>query len=222
METFSAATSPPTTAAAAPTVPRALLFSVFTLSGISALIYQMIWQRALFTIYGCNVESVAMVVTAFMVGLGLGSLAGGWVSERTRFPLVLLFSIAEFGIGFYGLVSLSLFHWVGDLTLGAGALLTGVLAFALIFLPTLLMGATLPLLVAQQVRETAAVGRSVSWLYFVNTLGAALGAFFAVFVCLGRFGESGSVRLAAILNAVVATIVLIAWMAHRKGAAAHE
>ncbi len=207
--------------AVAPTVPRALLFSVFTISGISALIYQMIWQRALFTIYGCNVESVAMVVTAFMVGLGLGSLAGGWVSERSRVPLVLLFSLAEFGIGFYGLISLQLFHWVGDLTLGAGALLTGVLAFALIFLPTLLMGATLPLLVAQQVRETAAVGRSVSWLYFVNTLGAALGAFIAVFFCLGRFGESGSVLLAAILNAAVATVILLAWMLHRKGAS-HE
>ncbi len=204
-----------------PTVPRALLFAVFTLSGISALIYQMIWQRALFTIYGCNVESVAMVVTAFMVGLGLGSLAGGWISERSQVPLVVLFAAAEFGIGAYGLVSLSLFHAVGEMTLGAGALLTGGLAFALIFLPTLGMGATLPLLVAQQVQETAAVGKSVSWLYFVNTLGAALGAFLAGFFCLGRFGESGSVRLAAVLNATVATVVLVTYYARRKGGA-HE
>ena len=221
MATTSQDSFPIPLAASAPTVPRALLFFVFTISGISALIYQMIWQRALFTIYGCNVESVAMVVTAFMVGLGLGSLAGGWVSERSRLPLVLLFSLAEFGIGLYGLLSLRLFHWVGDLTLGAGALLTGALAFALIFLPTLLMGATLPLLVAQQVKETSAVGRSVSWLYFVNTLGAALGAFIAVFFCLGRFGESGSVRLAAVLNAAVATIILLVWMSRRKGVS-HE
>jgi predicted membrane-bound spermidine synthase len=202
-------------ASASPTVPRSLLFAVFTVSGISALIYQMIWQRALFTIYGCNVESVAMVVAAFMVGLGLGSLAGGVVSKHPRVPLVLLFSLAELGIGVYGLLSLKLFRWVGDLTLGANALMTGVLAFALIFIPTLLMGATLPLLVAQQVRETASVGRSVSWLYFVNTLGAGIGAILAVFVFLGRLGASGSVLLAATLNGVAALLILITWFLRR-------
>ena len=51
-----------------------VVFVVFVLSGISALLYQMIWQRALLTLYGSNVESVAMVVTAFMVGLGIGNV----------------------------------------------------------------------------------------------------------------------------------------------------
>lgn len=199
-----------------PTVPRSLLFAVFTVSGVSALIYQMIWQRALFTIYGCNVESVAMVVAAFMVGLGLGSLAGGAISNRPGVPLILMFSLAEIGIGLYGLISLKLFSYVGDLTLGAGALMTGLLAFALIFIPTLFMGATLPLLVAQQVKETASVGQSVSWLYFVNTLGAALGAFFAVFFCLGRLGESGSIKLAASLNGLAAVVILLTWISRRK------
>lgn len=199
-----------------PTIPRSLLFAVFTLSGVSALIYQMVWQRSLFTIYGCNVESVAMVVAAFMVGLGLGSLAGGAVSKRPGTPLVLLFAVAELGIGLYGVFSLHLFHLVGEITLGANALMTGLLAFVLIFIPTLFMGATLPLLVAQQVKETASVGRSVSWLYFVNTLGAGLGAFLAVFVCLGRLGASGSVRLAAALNVLAALTILILWIFRRK------
>lgn len=196
--------------------PRILLFLVFTVSGISALLYQMIWQRALFTIYGCNVESVAMVVTAFMVGLGIGSLAGGMVSTHPKLPLVLLFSIAELGIGLYGIFSLKLFQVVGDLTLQVSSLMTGVLAFALIFIPTLFMGATLPLLVSHQVRETGSVGKSVSWLYFVNTLGAGIGAFLAVFVFLGRLGQAGSVRLAAILNASAALIILFTWLIRRK------
>ncbi len=208
--------TPPSASPAPPSVPSLVLFAVFTVSGVSALLYQLVWQRALLTIYGSNVESVAMVVTAFMLGLGLGSLAGGQISHRGSLPLVLLFSLAELGIGLYGLFSLKLFHLVGDLTLGVGSLMTGLLAFALIFIPTLLMGATLPLLVAHQVRETGAVGRSVSWLYFVNTLGAGLGAFLAAFWFLGQFGQSGSVKLAALLNAVASLTILAVWISRKK------
>src|SRR5688572_22327086 len=131
--------------------PRAVLFPVFVLSGISALIYQLVWQRMLLMIYGSNVESVAMVVAAFLMGLGIGSLLGGWLSENSRMPLVLCFSAAELGVGAYGLGSVDLFHWIGGMTGDVGPAMTGVLAFALVFLPTLLMGATLPLLVAHQV-----------------------------------------------------------------------
>ena len=60
--------------AAASEVPVA---AIFVLSGFAALVYQVAWQRALFTIYGVDVESATVVVTAFMLGLGLGSLAGG-------------------------------------------------------------------------------------------------------------------------------------------------
>jgi len=188
-----------------------ILHGVFILSGISALIYQLVWQRALLTIYGSNVESVAMVVAAFLAGLGIGSLAGGWISQSTRAPLVLLFGLAELGVGAYGLVSLKLFDAVGAITSAqAHGLTTGALVFLLVFLPTLLMGATLPMLVAHQVRDTAHVGQSVSRLYFVNTLGAALGAFIAAKWLLGGFGMSGTVHIAASLNALAALIVFIA------------
>ncbi len=187
-----------------------ILHGVFILSGISALIYQLVWQRALLTIYGSNVESVAMVVAAFLAGLGIGSIVGGWISKSTRAPLVLLFGLAELGVGAYGLISLKLFDAVGDLTsVQSHGLTTGALVFLLVFLPTLLMGATLPMLVAHEVRDTAHVGESVSRLYFVNTLGAALGAFIAAHWLLGSFGMSGTTRIAACLNAAAALIVLL-------------
>lgn len=198
--------------------PRTVLFPVFVVSGVSALIYQLVWQRMLLMIYGSNVESVAVVVAAFLMGLGIGSLIGGRVSQSERLPLVLLFSAAELGIGAYGLISVQLFHWVGDMTSGVGSAMTGVLAFTLVFLPTLLMGATLPLLVAHQVRSSGSVGESVSWLYFVNTLGAALGAFIAAFWLLWSFGLSGSVRIAAMLNGAVAMVVFTTWILRRRSA----
>ncbi len=57
------------------------LYAVFFVSGFPALIYQIVWQRALFVIYGLDAVSVTIVVTAFMLGLGLGSLAGGALSR---------------------------------------------------------------------------------------------------------------------------------------------
>lgn len=43
------------------------LYLVFFVSGFPALLYQIVWQRALFTLYGVNIESVTVVVTAFHV-----------------------------------------------------------------------------------------------------------------------------------------------------------
>ena len=193
-----------------------VLHAVFILSGIAALLYQMIWQRSLLVLYGSNTESVAMVVSAFLVGLGIGSLVGGAVSQRPGAPLVILFSAAELLIGVYGLISLQLFHWVGEFTLHAGTVETGLLAFSLVFIPTSLMGATLPLLVAFRVQSIGHVGRSVSWLYFVNTLGAGIGAFLAPLVFLRNFGLSDSTKAAALFNITAALSILILWLWRRK------
>jgi len=184
------------------------LYPLFFLSGFPALLYQIVWQRALFAIYGVNIESVTVVVSAFMLGLGLGSLAGGRISRNPRAPLLLLFAAAEFGIAVYGVLSLALFHRVATFTAGAGAAAAGLLAFGLVLLPTILMGATLPLLVAQLVRISGNVGRSVGILYFVNTLGSAAACFAAALLAMRYLGESGSLRLAALLNVAVASGVL--------------
>ncbi|MBI1792099.1 MAG: spermidine synthase [Acidobacteria bacterium] len=185
-----------------------MLYVLFFLSGFPALIYQIVWQRALFSIYGVNVESVTVVVSAFMLGLGLGSLAGGRLSRRPNLPLLLVFGGVELGIAAFGLVSLPLFRWVAAFTAGAPALETGAIAFGLVLFPTLLMGATLPLLVAHLVRISGNVGRSVGILYFVNTLGSAAACFVAALFTMRRLGMSGSVAMAAALNCLVGVSVL--------------
>lgn len=193
---------------------RAWIYVVFLLSGFAALLYQVVWQRALYAIYGINVESVTMVVTAFMLGLGLGSIVGGVVSKDPRRPVLLMFALVELGIGLFGAVSLAIFHAVGNATLGMSALGTFVVTFLLVLVPTLLMGSTLPLLVAHLVRSLANVGKSVSTLYFVNTLGSAFASAAAVLFLLGKAGQAGSVRVAALLNV---TVSLLAYVAHRRG-----
>ena len=81
----------------------AFLYPLFFISGIPALLYQVVWQRSLFTIYGTNTESATAVVAAFLLGLGLGAFAGGWATSRWATRLLIIYGIIEFVIGLYGL-----------------------------------------------------------------------------------------------------------------------
>ncbi|MGA8152534.1 MAG: hypothetical protein WB952_16405 [Terriglobales bacterium] len=182
-----------------------LVALLFFGSGFPALIYQIVWQRALFAIYGVNVQSVAVVVSAFMLGLGLGSLAGGALSSRFPKHGILAFGICELGIAAFGLESLHIFQWAARYTAGTSLGYTILFSFLLLILPTMLMGATLPLLVEQLVRSSRNVGYSVATLYFVNTLGSAVACYLCARLILRDFGQSSSVSLAACINLVVGT-----------------
>jgi spermidine synthase len=180
-----------------------LLSALFLCSGMPALIYQIVWQRVLFLIYGVNSQSVAVVVSAFMLGLGLGSLLGGRLSARFPNHGTFLFACAELGVAVFGLASLRIFHWFAAFTSGASLPAVIVYSLLLLLLPTILMGATLPLLVEQLVRTSGSVGNSVSRLYFVNTLGSAIACYLCATFLLRNYSQSGAVSLAAILNTVV-------------------
>jgi len=194
-------------------------YVLFFFSGVPALLYQIVWQRALFAIYGVNIESVTIIVTMFMLGLGLGSLAGGKLSTVSRVPLLATFSAIELGIAIFGLVSLRVFHFVASFTAGTSTLGTGIVTFALLLIPTMLMGSTLPLLVAHLVRGNGNVGESVGVLYFVNTLGSAVACFAAAYLLMNNFGQSGSLRIAVAINACVAAAALVLYFTSRNDAA---
>lgn len=184
------------------------LGAAFLLSGFAALLYQVVWQRALYTVVGINLESVTIVVTAFLLGLGVGSLVGGELSKRERLPLLYVFAAVEASIGLFGLVSLDVIRWAGVVSLSLDSVGVAALVFAIVLVPTVMMGATLPVLVAHSVQRSGNVGRSVGWLYFVNTVGSAIAAVVAVTGLMREFGESGTVRIAASCNLLVALMVL--------------
>jgi predicted membrane-bound spermidine synthase len=185
-----------------------VLHAVFFASGVSAIVYQLVWQRVLLGLYGSHVESVTIVVTAFMLGLGIGALAGGRVADRARAP-VLLFAAVEGAIGAFGFVSVPLFRWIGRATLSFDGLSLWLPPIAILLIPTSLMGATLPILVAYAARSTGNVGRSLGALYGVNTLGSAAGAVAAVLLIVGTLGQQGSAMAAALLNLLAAVAIVL-------------
>jgi spermidine synthase len=184
-------------------------YVLFFLSGFPALLYQIVWQRALFTLFGVDIESVTIIVSVFMLGLGLGSLAGGKLSARPRVRLLAAFGAIELSIGTFGAASLWIFHRVAAFTAGTSLLATGLVAFALLLVPTLLMGSTLPLLSEYFVRRTGNVGQSLGILYAVNTFGSGAACFAAAHWLMRWLGESGSVHLAVGFNLFVGTSALV-------------
>jgi len=200
--------------------PMPWIYYLFFFSGFPALIYQIVWERALFGLYGINIESVTVVVTGFLLGLGLGSLVGGYLSRIPGMPLLALFGAAELGTAAYSLFSLRLFHQVGHYTAGISLFGTTAISFTLLLIPTMLMGSTLPMLVAYSVRRSRNVGGSLGLLYFVNTLGSATACFLAAVVVMALLGQSGSVAVGAAINATVGLGALALYYLHRAEPAA--
>jgi predicted membrane-bound spermidine synthase len=164
-----------------------------------------------------NVEAVTVVVTAFLAGLGFGSLLGGWLSKARSTALLRGFGCLEVSIGAFGLISLPFFRWVGDITLALDPVTRGAVTALIVMLPTTLMGATLPLLVGYLVRSTGNVGRAVGVLYFVNTAGSAVASLAAVLLILRLLGESHSTFLAAAINLGIGTFVFLYGMTRGAG-----
>jgi spermidine synthase len=188
----------------------ALVGSLFFLSGFAALLYQVAWQRELFAWYGVDLDSVSTIVSVFMLGLGVGAVAGGWLADRFAQRRILIFSLVELTMGLFGFLSLDIVDAIGAL-LGADSLpRLVVLTFLVFIVPTCAMGATLPVLVTELIDITDNVGFSTGTLYFVNTLGAAAGALAGGLVLLSLYGLDGVVTIAAGLNFSISAAAYLA------------
>jgi spermidine synthase len=185
---------------------------------VAALVYQMVWQRLLTFFSGADVYSVTLIVAVFMAGLGFGSLAGGHLADRlSARGRVLAFAAAEAGIAAFALASVPLLHGVLFLRLGPRALplpVMTLLLFAVLLVPTFLMGVSLPLLSRVVTTRLAQAGRRIGGLYGWNTLGAAAGALGTVWVGVRALGFEGTVHVGAALNLGCAVVALaVAWLA---------
>jgi predicted membrane-bound spermidine synthase len=193
------------------------LLILFLISGFAALVYQVVWQRALFQSFGVNIESVTVIVSVFMFGLGLGSLFGGLLSARFPDRLVQAFVVCEVAIGLFGWFSLDLIERVSRVTLHGSLPVVAAATFGLLCVPTLFMGATLPILVTHLHRTYRSVGTSLSLLYFINTLGSAIASFFCVHVLFLYLGLTGATRVGVLFNL---TVAVLAWRVARSAPAA--
>ena len=191
-----------------------LVAVAFFLSGAAALVYQVVWQRILELSSGIGIYSVAMIVGAFMAGLGLGSHAGSLWSTRLRPDRALwAFAAIELGVAVFGASSCALFYDL--LYLRAGWLYSvpwraGLLHFFSLLFPTLLMGMSLPFLARAMVHDAGRAARTIGILYGINVLGASFGAMATPWVLIRFAGMRGAVTAAAAANLLAGAAALLA------------
>jgi spermidine synthase len=197
--------------AAAPTLsiawPMLLLFA----SGAASLIYQVLWIKQLALVVGVDVQAVTTGVSAFFAGLALGGWLLGRLADRVSRPL-LFYAALEGGALVLAVGStLALAHaaapfaWLQERT----GPLAWALPFALVGLPAVLMGGTLPVLMRALGPRATQLGRAGARLYAANTGGAIAGTLVCAFVLIPSLGVRGSAFAAAGLNAVAALVALL-------------
>jgi spermidine synthase len=191
---------------------------LFFLSGACGLVYQVAWARMLVHIFGSTSVAVGTVLGAFMSGLAAGSWLIGRVADRHSHPLR-LYAWLEFGaagtalgahalLGFVTPLYLGLYGVLGDWETALGFARFGM-AFGIVMVPTMLMGATLPVLTRFFVRDTATSGARLSTLYATNTFGGVAGTLLTGFFLIGAVGLNRSVLIAALGNVIAGGA---AWM----------
>jgi spermidine synthase len=201
----------------------AVAVTAFFLSGAAGLVYQVAWQRILALMSGVGIYSIALIVAAFMAGLGAGShLGGAWSLRLSPRRALVTFALVEIGIGAFGFVSCGLYYDVLYLRLPglyASPWTAGVMHFVTLALPTVLMGTSLPFLVRAMVGEARTAGRTIGVLYGINLLGAAAGAWLAPWVLIRLYGIRGAARWAAIANVAAGVLALLLFFLRARSAA---
>ena len=205
-----------------------VVFGCFLVSGISGLIYEVVWTRMLTYVFGGTTLAVSTVLTAFLGGLALGSYLGGKFIDHFKKPL-LAYGALELAIGVYGLLVPIIFsdNFLAPIWQTVVQMFESVqfisyfvrfgISIALLLIPTVLMGATLPVLsrYLTNVRSDI-VPFNVGALYTVNTVGAIIGTFCSGFILLPTLGVNTTVYIAAFLNLVLASAVIFLANANTK------
>ena len=205
------------------TVP-ALTWSAWTVaagfgaSGAASMIYEVTWSRALTLSIGSSTYAFTAMLVAFLCGIAGGSWVFAALAGRRRVHAE-AFGLLQVAIGLSGLFLMPLFGrmpiWFLELFQFSQApwfiqsIQFGV-SFAVMLLPTLLIGATFPCAVRVLARGLDRVGNDTGWIYAVNTAGAILGTILAGFVGVPLLGIQWTMRIGVWVNLAVGMGVLAA------------
>ncbi len=195
-----------------------LVLLLYFFSGATALVYELVWSRMLMHVFGSTAVALGTVLAAFMAGMAIGSWLIGKAADKSN-NCLRLYALLEIGLALAALVSHILLSRIGPVHLalhdvfGFSATVFGLirflLAFSLVMGPTILMGATLPVLARLLASHRSQVGINLSTLYATNTFGAVCGVLITGFYLIGKFGVHVPVYMAVAVNILIACI---AWL----------
>ena len=191
-------------------MPRFILFSCVFVSGFTALVFQVVWQKYLAQILGAEARSVSLVVAIFLLGLATGYWAWGRLTKKTwpRHQLLKIYGFMEMAIGFYAIAFpigfnkvRQIIHLFPDLLF-----MDFLLTLALLFIPTFFMGAGIPLLTVTLPKNTDEINKVHAKIYGINTLGAFFGVITASFYLIPQWGLFMSMGVFGACNVLIGLV----------------
>ncbi|MCH9042425.1 MAG: fused MFS/spermidine synthase [Thaumarchaeota archaeon] len=196
---------------------KKLLLIIFGLTGMTALIYEIIWIRPLSLVFGTTIYAVSTIIASFILGLAIGSWLAGKYTDRLKNPLR-YFAFTQLGVGFYGILLLPIFGALPEIYLGlyhatfpnqSFFMFTQILmSIAMISIPAILMGTTLPLMMRTYSEEFTTIGKDVGKLDASNSFGAVIGTLAAGFLLIPILGIQNSIIVTASINIIIAIAIL--------------
>lgn len=189
---------------------------LFFLSGMSSLIYELVWTKTLTNIFGKTTIAVTLVISSYMAGLSIGTILGGFFMYKKIFSPILLFAYIQTGIGISALIvqkilvkfpeifknvfqifNISSYYW---------SMIIFLFSFFSLLAPTIFMGATFPVISTIFVKNIEERGKIIGLLYTMNTFGAIIGVALAGYYLIGKIGQFYTYLIAVCLNIFVALI----------------
>jgi spermidine synthase len=191
----------------------------FAVAGLTSLCYEVLWTRVLVFFVGNSTYAFTSMLTTFLIGIAIGSLLFARFVDKAR-DRYMLFAAIEIIIAFWALFSVPLFtqafyalgqSWQAfniDLTWQSTAGFKFFKAFAVMFVPTLLMGAAFPVVCTIYSKDIGKVGRDVASVYSLNTVGGIIGSALAGYAIIPVLGVQKGIVAVAMLNLVLGIAVI--------------
>ncbi|MCK4513085.1 fused MFS/spermidine synthase, partial [bacterium] len=195
-----------------------LVLMALACSGFAALVYQVAWMRTLSLTIGSSVYAMSLILTAYILGLAIGTTIFSRFVDRSRHLLSALGTL-QVGIGAAALLVVPVLGklpvWmvaVVESNKGSFATLMFVefaIVFLVILIPTVLMGGIFPTAIRICTRRVESVGRSVGNVYAANTVGNIVGAFAGGFLLIPWLGIQRTIAVAVVVNLVLGITILL-------------
>ncbi len=198
--------------------PRFVYVAVF-LSGLAALLYELLWVRILHIMFGVSSFSVATVFGVFLLGIGIGSVLFGKKSETSENPLK-LYAWIEIGIAVVSSIAFIIAYHTpvldtvlsftyNNFSFYLQSLARLVVTAVILLPPTIAMGGTIPVISKYFIRHERTLGSRFSTLYYLNTLGSFAGALLTGLLLVNILGITYSWALAVLINGVIGIGILL-------------
>jgi spermidine synthase len=192
----------------------ARIYILVFLSGFTGLFFQVVWQKYLSAVLGSHASATAIVLSLFFLFLACGYAFWGKFSDRFLKNRIYQYAVFELVIGLYALYSPQYFEFLfkafSQQSVQAGSLAWDGILFSTLFmfLPTFLMGGTIPVLTQGLSKTYAQSSKTHAFIYSCNSFGAFVGCLFAGFYAIEAWGLSTALFYAGDLNIIIA---LLAW-----------